>query len=118
VGGISVLNLVRQLLFAFLLVSISGLELAAQQPTQTQTQEVQVEYHINRKWSVSGNRDQNAGFGVDGRYHKDFQALPVVRTSGLQPPVRLKAYFTRPACKLILSPPAGPVIANQAPAVF
>lgn len=40
--------------------------------TQTQTQEVQVEYHVNRKWSVSGNRDQNGGFGVDGRYHKDF----------------------------------------------
>jgi translocation and assembly module TamB len=40
--------------------------------TQTQTQEVQLEYHVNRKWSVSGNRDQNGGFGVDGRYHKDF----------------------------------------------
>jgi translocation and assembly module TamB len=40
--------------------------------TQTQTQEVQIEYHVNRKWSVSGNRDQNGGFGVDGRYHKDF----------------------------------------------
>ena len=40
--------------------------------TQTQTQEVLVQYRINRKWSVSGDRDQNGGFGVDGRYHKDF----------------------------------------------
>lgn len=40
--------------------------------TQTQNEEIQLEYHANRKWSVSGNRDQNGGFGVDGRYHKDF----------------------------------------------
>ena len=40
--------------------------------TQTQTQEVLVQYRINRKWSVSGDRDQTGGFGVDGRYHKDF----------------------------------------------
>jgi translocation and assembly module TamB len=40
--------------------------------TQTQTQQVLVQYRVNRKWSVSGDRDQNGGFGVDGRYHKDF----------------------------------------------
>ncbi len=40
--------------------------------TQTQTQQVLVQYRINRKWSASGDRDQNGGFGVDGRYHKDF----------------------------------------------
>ncbi len=40
--------------------------------TQTQNQEVQMEYHLNRKWSVTGVRDQNGGFGLDGRYHKDF----------------------------------------------
>jgi translocation and assembly module TamB len=40
--------------------------------TQTQTQTIQMEYRVNRKWSVSGDRDQNGGFGLDGRYHKDF----------------------------------------------
>jgi translocation and assembly module TamB len=40
--------------------------------TSTSNQQVQLEYHINRKWSVSGVRDQNGGFGLDGRYHKDF----------------------------------------------
>ena len=40
--------------------------------TQTQAQQVLVQYRINRKWSASGDRDQNGGFGVDGRYHKDF----------------------------------------------
>ncbi len=40
--------------------------------TQTQTQQVLVQYRVNRKWSVSGDRDQTGGFGVDGRYHKDF----------------------------------------------
>ncbi len=40
--------------------------------TQTQSQEVLVQYRVNRKWSVSGDRDQSGGFGLDGRYHKDF----------------------------------------------
>jgi translocation and assembly module TamB len=40
--------------------------------TQTTAQQVLVQYRVNRKWSVSGDRDQNGGFGVDGRYHKDF----------------------------------------------
>jgi len=40
--------------------------------TQTQTQSVLVQYRINRKWSVSGDRDQTGGFGADARFHKDF----------------------------------------------
>jgi translocation and assembly module TamB len=40
--------------------------------TSTQRQAVQVEYKFNPKWSVSGTRNQNGGFGVDGRYRKDF----------------------------------------------
>ncbi|HKV90978.1 MAG TPA: translocation/assembly module TamB domain-containing protein [Candidatus Angelobacter sp.] len=40
--------------------------------TSTQRQAIQVEYKFNPKWSVSGIRDQNGGFGVDGKYHKDF----------------------------------------------
>jgi len=40
--------------------------------TSTQRQAVQVEYKFSPKWSVSGTRDQNGGFGVDGRYRKDF----------------------------------------------
>jgi translocation and assembly module TamB len=40
--------------------------------TSTQNQAIQVEYRINPKWSVSGLRNQNGGFGVEGRYHKDF----------------------------------------------
>jgi translocation and assembly module TamB len=40
--------------------------------TTTQNAAVQMQYQINRKWSLSGVRDQNGGFGLDGRYHKDF----------------------------------------------
>ena len=40
--------------------------------TTTQFAAVQLQYRINRKWSVSGVRDQNGGFGLDGRYHKEF----------------------------------------------
>ncbi|HEX4602539.1 MAG TPA: translocation/assembly module TamB domain-containing protein, partial [Candidatus Angelobacter sp.] len=40
--------------------------------TSTQRQAIQVEYKFNPKWSVSGTRNQNGGFGVDGRYRKDF----------------------------------------------
>lgn len=39
---------------------------------KTESQAVQMEYKFNPKWSVSGTRDQNGGFGVDGRYRKDF----------------------------------------------
>ncbi|HUI85199.1 MAG TPA: translocation/assembly module TamB domain-containing protein [Candidatus Binatia bacterium] len=40
--------------------------------TTTQYSAIQLQYQMNRKWSVSGVRDQNGGFGLDGRYHKDF----------------------------------------------
>jgi translocation and assembly module TamB len=40
--------------------------------TSTQRQAIQVEYKLNPKWSVSGTRDQNGGFGLNGRYRKDF----------------------------------------------
>jgi translocation and assembly module TamB len=40
--------------------------------TSTQRQEIQVEYKFNPRWSVSADRDQNGGFGVDGKYHKAF----------------------------------------------
>lgn len=40
--------------------------------TSTQRQEIQVEYQFNPRWSVSADRDQNGGFGVDGKYHKTF----------------------------------------------
>ena len=40
--------------------------------TATQHQAVQLEYRLNPRWSVSGIRDQNGGFGVDGKYHKTF----------------------------------------------
>jgi hypothetical protein len=33
---------------------------------------IQIEYKFNPKWLVRGTRDQNGGFGVDGRYRKDF----------------------------------------------
>lgn len=40
--------------------------------TSTQRQAIQVEYKLNPKWSISGTRDQNGGFGMNGRYRKDF----------------------------------------------
>jgi translocation and assembly module TamB len=40
--------------------------------TTTQYSAVQLQYQLNPKWSVSGVRDQNGGFSLDGRYHKDF----------------------------------------------
>jgi translocation and assembly module TamB len=40
--------------------------------TSTQRQAIQIEYKFNPKWSVSATRNQNGGFGVDGRYRKDF----------------------------------------------
>jgi translocation and assembly module TamB len=40
--------------------------------TSTQRQAVQIEYKLNPRWSVSGTRNQNGGFGVDGKYRKDF----------------------------------------------
>ena len=40
--------------------------------TSTQREEIQVQYQINPRWSVSANRDQNGGFGFDARVHKKF----------------------------------------------
>ena len=40
--------------------------------TGTQREQIQVEYHLSPKWSVSGIRDQNGGFGFDAKAHKDF----------------------------------------------
>jgi hypothetical protein len=40
--------------------------------TSTQHQAIQLEYKLTPKWSVSGVRDQNGGFGIDGKYHKTF----------------------------------------------
>ena len=40
--------------------------------TSTQRQAVQLEYKFNPRWSVSGTRNQNGGFGMDGKYRKDF----------------------------------------------
>ena len=40
--------------------------------TTTQFSAVQLQYRMNQKWSVSGVRDENGGFGLDGRYHKEF----------------------------------------------
>jgi len=37
-----------------------------------QHQAIQIEYKFNPRWSVSGTRNQNGGFGVDGKYRKDF----------------------------------------------
>lgn len=40
--------------------------------TSTQRQAIELEYQLNRKWSVSGVRDQNGGYGLDAHYKKDF----------------------------------------------
>ena len=40
--------------------------------TSTQQQEIKVEYKLNPRWSLSGVRDQNGGFGVDAKYRKSF----------------------------------------------
>jgi translocation and assembly module TamB len=40
--------------------------------TSTQSQQVEVQYEVSPRWSLSGTRDQNGGFGFDARFHKDF----------------------------------------------
>ena len=40
--------------------------------TSTQNQIIQVEYHFSPRWSFSGVRNQNGGFGFDFRLHKEF----------------------------------------------
>lgn len=40
--------------------------------TSTQRQAIQLEYKFNPRWSVSGVRDQNGGFGTTVNFHKVF----------------------------------------------
>ncbi|HKW76661.1 MAG TPA: translocation/assembly module TamB domain-containing protein [Terriglobales bacterium] len=40
--------------------------------TSTQRQAIQLEYQLNPRWSLTGVRDQNGGFGADVRYKKSF----------------------------------------------
>jgi translocation and assembly module TamB len=40
--------------------------------TSTQNQVIQVEYHFSPRWSFSGVRDQNGGFGFDFRVRKEY----------------------------------------------
>jgi len=40
--------------------------------TSTQNEIIQVEYHFSPRWSFSGVRDQNGGFGFDFRLHKEY----------------------------------------------
>src|SRR5262249_38443985 len=40
--------------------------------TDPQAEIVQVEYQLNKRWSVSASRDQYGGFAVDGRFHTTF----------------------------------------------
>jgi translocation and assembly module TamB len=40
--------------------------------TQPQSEIVQGEYQLNKRWSVTGERDASGGFSIDGRYHTNF----------------------------------------------
>lgn len=40
--------------------------------TSTQSQQIEVQYNFNPRWSLHATRDQNGGFGVDARYRKSF----------------------------------------------
>jgi len=40
--------------------------------TSTQRQAIQLEYRFNSRWSLSGVRDQNGGFGATASFHKVF----------------------------------------------
>jgi translocation and assembly module TamB len=40
--------------------------------TSIQRQAIQLEYRFNPRWSVSGVRDQNGGFGATANYHTSF----------------------------------------------
>jgi translocation and assembly module TamB len=40
--------------------------------TSTQRQAIQLEYKFNSRWSLSGVRDQNGGFGATASFHKVF----------------------------------------------
>ena len=38
--------------------------------TSTQRQAIKLEYQVNPRFSITGSRDQNGGFGFDTRFHK------------------------------------------------
>jgi hypothetical protein len=40
--------------------------------TSIQDQAVQLEYKFNKRWSISGVRDQNGGFGATVSFHRIF----------------------------------------------
>jgi len=40
--------------------------------TQPQSEIIQGEYQLNRRWSVSANRDASGGVAVDGKFHTTF----------------------------------------------
>lgn len=40
--------------------------------TSTQQQQIQIEYKLTPRWSLSAVRDQNGGLGVDAKYRKSF----------------------------------------------
>jgi len=40
--------------------------------TSTQAQTVELQYQMNKHWSVTVLRDQNGGYGIDVRLHKEF----------------------------------------------
>ena len=40
--------------------------------TSTQSERIQLEYQINRGWSVSGVRDENGGYAIDVKRRKRF----------------------------------------------
>jgi hypothetical protein len=40
--------------------------------TSTQRQAIQLEYRFSSRWSLSGVRDQNGGFGATASFHKVF----------------------------------------------
>jgi len=40
--------------------------------TSTQAQTVELQYQMNKRWSVTVLRDQNGGYGIDVRLHKEF----------------------------------------------
>jgi hypothetical protein len=40
--------------------------------TSTLRQVIQVRYQLSRRWSIAVDTDQNGGFGLDARVHKEF----------------------------------------------
>jgi len=40
--------------------------------TSTQAQTVELQYQVNKRWSLTVLRDQNGGYGIDVRLHKEF----------------------------------------------